>query len=126
MEKLTHLDIPASGQSGRMESPGRAARSEDFATGYSLGLIGGVRSWVSSLEPTFFKGYVYSTDNCDLSQMMRSRNSLRDSQPNSPTGSEEEDDDDSARDPVRAHEEKSVIRGRKGESSSTAAGDNEE
>lgn len=36
---LSHLDVP------RAESPsGRA--SHDFATGYSLGLIGGVRSWV--------------------------------------------------------------------------------
>jgi choline-phosphate cytidylyltransferase len=35
------LDIPA-----RPDSPG-VGRSEDFATGYSLGLIGGVRSWVS-------------------------------------------------------------------------------
>ena len=33
------LEIPA-----RNESPGP---SSDFATGYSLGLIGGVRSWVS-------------------------------------------------------------------------------
>jgi choline-phosphate cytidylyltransferase len=31
---------------GRPESPGPAGRHEDFATGYSLGLIGGVRSWV--------------------------------------------------------------------------------
>ena len=39
---LAHLDVP------RPESPGggRGANS-DFATGYSLGLIGGVRSWVS-------------------------------------------------------------------------------
>ena len=38
-----HLDIPS-----RPESPGVVGRSEDFATGYSLGLFGGVRSWVSS------------------------------------------------------------------------------
>ena len=39
---LPHLDIP------RPESPGRSGGpSNDFATGYSLGLIGGVRSWVS-------------------------------------------------------------------------------
>ncbi len=37
---LSHLDIP------RPDSPGPGA-SSDFATGYSLGLIGGVRSWVS-------------------------------------------------------------------------------
>lgn len=36
---LPHLGVP------RQESPGRGP-SSDFATGYSLGLIGGVRSWV--------------------------------------------------------------------------------
>ncbi|PGH19154.1 hypothetical protein AJ80_04234 [Polytolypa hystricis UAMH7299] len=60
------LDIP-----NRPESPG-VGRSEDFATGYSLGLLGGVRSW-----------------------MMRSRRSLQDltSQPPSPSGSEDGDED---------------------------------
>ncbi|KAL1956968.1 hypothetical protein VTO42DRAFT_6457 [Malbranchea cinnamomea] len=54
----------------RPDSPA-TGRNEDFATGYSLGLIGGVRSW-----------------------MMRSRTSLRDalSQPASPSGSDEERD----------------------------------
>ena len=46
---LTHLprlDVP------RADSPGGSnGPSNDFATGYSLGLIGGVRSWVS-LRPT--------------------------------------------------------------------------
>ena len=37
---LAHLDVP------RPESPGGRGASSDFATGYSLGLIGGVRSWV--------------------------------------------------------------------------------
>lgn len=38
---LSHLEIP------RPESPGLSGgASSDFATGYSLGLIGGVRSWV--------------------------------------------------------------------------------
>lgn len=41
---LAHLDIP------RPESPGGSrGPSSDFATGYSLGLIGGVRSWVSPI-----------------------------------------------------------------------------
>lgn len=40
---LNHLDIP------RADSPGGEA-SQDFATGYSLGLIGGVRSWVSRIR----------------------------------------------------------------------------
>lgn len=35
---LSHLDIPGGSGGGA---------SSDFATGYSLGLIGGVRSWVS-------------------------------------------------------------------------------
>ncbi len=40
---LPHLDVP------RQESPGPSGgkASSDFAAGYSLGLIGGVRSWVS-------------------------------------------------------------------------------
>ena len=40
LDHLKHLDIPS-----RTDSPGAASRNEDFATGYSLGLIGGVRSW---------------------------------------------------------------------------------
>lgn len=45
---LSHLDVP------RQESPGRGP-SSDFATGYSLGLIGGVRSWVSGIVKIWFK-----------------------------------------------------------------------
>lgn len=42
LSHMTHLDIP------RPESPaGSRGPSNDFATGYSLGLIGGVRSWVN-------------------------------------------------------------------------------
>lgn len=42
MEHLKHLEIP------RATSPGsRMGRSDDFAAGYSLGLLGSVRSWVS-------------------------------------------------------------------------------
>ena len=38
---MPHLDVP------RSTSPiGKSGASNDFATGYSLGLIGGVRSWV--------------------------------------------------------------------------------
>ena len=44
---MQHLEIPGTGGSLRTESPGAARRNEDFAAGYSLGLIGGVRSWVS-------------------------------------------------------------------------------
>lgn len=33
----------------RADSPMGSRRNEDFATGYSLGLIGGVRAWVSHL-----------------------------------------------------------------------------
>jgi choline-phosphate cytidylyltransferase len=45
IEHLKHLDVPGGGS--RSDSPGRLSRSEDFATGYTLGLIGGVKSWVS-------------------------------------------------------------------------------
>ncbi len=50
-EHLKHLEIPGQGgERGRPESMGGSmrGRSEDFAAGYSLGLIGGVRSWVST------------------------------------------------------------------------------
>ncbi|OAX78208.1 hypothetical protein ACJ72_07486 [Emergomyces africanus] len=70
--QVGRLDIPS-----RPESPGvGGGRSEDFATGYSLGLIGGVRAW-----------------------MTRSRTSLHDTEnhadqdhadPTSPSGSDED------------------------------------
>ncbi|KAJ4524017.1 choline-phosphate cytidylyltransferase [Exophiala dermatitidis] len=72
VDHLKHLEVPGSAEK-RSESPGRFSRSEDFAAGYSLGLIGGVKSW-----------------------MMRGRRALRDSQAPSPEGSE----DDEARSPV--------------------------
>lgn len=45
VEHLKHLEVPGSAEK-RSDSPGRLSRSEDFAAGYSLGLIGGVKSWV--------------------------------------------------------------------------------
>lgn len=39
LSRLSHLEIPGRGQN---------RESSDFAAGYSLGLIGGVRSWVST------------------------------------------------------------------------------
>lgn len=79
---LPHLDIP------RPESPGGGA-SSDFATGYSLGLIGGVRSW-----------------------MTRSRTSLRDNdRPGSRSPSSEEDSSDAK----SMKDEKTPTRGRKGQ-----------
>lgn len=54
LEHLKHLEVPGlgpaqGGERGRPESISGSmrGRSEDFAAGYSLGLIGGVRSWVS-------------------------------------------------------------------------------
>jgi choline-phosphate cytidylyltransferase len=49
VEHLKHLEVPGAGSGGstlRIDSPQRLSRSEDFAAGYSLGLIGGVKSWV--------------------------------------------------------------------------------
>jgi choline-phosphate cytidylyltransferase len=50
-EHLKHLEVPGSGASARGDSPGRLqlglSKSEEFAQGYTLGLIGGVKSWVS-------------------------------------------------------------------------------
>ncbi|KAL9621620.1 MAG: hypothetical protein Q9160_004012 [Pyrenula sp. 1 TL-2023] len=86
LDHLKHLDIPT-----RTDSP---TRNEDFATGYSLGLIGGVRSW-----------------------MMRGRKSLRDSRDSSQAPSPEgSDDDDLMRSPTS--DKGSTSRGRKGASSS--------
>ena len=48
---LTHLDIP------RPEREGG-----DFAAGYSLGLIGGIRSWVRLPNP-WFRSRVHYIDN---------------------------------------------------------------
>lgn len=86
---LAHLDIP------RPESPGGGrGASSDFATGYSLGLIGGVRSW-----------------------MTRNRTSLRGSQPGS---GESEDESSDAKSPK---EEKTPSRGRSGELSNVEIAD---
>jgi choline-phosphate cytidylyltransferase len=46
VEQLKQLGAGTSDK--RSDSPGRLSRSEDFAAGYSLGLIGGVKSWVSN------------------------------------------------------------------------------
>ena len=46
LSHLSHLEIP------RSDSPG-GRPSSDFATGYSLGLIGGVRSWVCPNQPFY-------------------------------------------------------------------------
>ncbi|KAJ6131073.1 hypothetical protein N7523_001533 [Penicillium sp. IBT 18751x] len=64
----SHLSRVEVLNSPRPESPIGGARNEDFATGYSLGLIGGVRAW-----------------------MMRSRQSLQEpfSHPQSPTDEDE-------------------------------------
>lgn len=42
LSRLSHLDIPS----------GARGPSSDFAAGYSLGLIGGVRSWMSKSRRT--------------------------------------------------------------------------
>jgi choline-phosphate cytidylyltransferase len=38
---LSHLDVPNGGQAG-----GTPQQQKDFATGYALGLVGGVRNWM--------------------------------------------------------------------------------
>jgi hypothetical protein len=59
---MQHLQIPTAGGSVRTESPGAAGRNEDFAAGYSLGLISGVRSWVSYKLYSEHYGVTYDTD----------------------------------------------------------------
>lgn len=99
------------GNRNRFDAPSRpdsptVGRSEDFATGYSLGLIGGVRSWVSLFQLFVSVPQNNQQSNSILSQMMRSRTSLRDaiSSPPSPTGSDEEREatGPQAQDPTKA------------------------
>ncbi|KAF1928780.1 Nucleotidylyl transferase [Didymella exigua CBS 183.55] len=63
LSRLSHLDIPRASAAGE--------RSSDFAAGYNLGLIGGVRAW-----------------------MARSRRNLNDSRPQSPSNSSEDERED--------------------------------
>ena len=96
---LAHLDVPMN----------RQGASNDFATGYSLGLIGGVRSWVSHSRSI---GKSVSNQ-C---QMTRRPISLRGSRPGSP-GSSEEDDSDDTKSPKL---EQVPTRGRKGQRATTS------
>ncbi|TKA81687.1 hypothetical protein B0A49_00444 [Cryomyces minteri] len=68
LARLSHLEIPRTNENGARSG------SSDFAAGYSLGLIGGVRSW-----------------------MTRSRRNLNDSRPGSPNS---DDDSTSERSPA--------------------------
>lgn len=65
---LSHLDIP------KATANGTNTASSDFEAGYNLGLIGGVRSWVSSDSP-------HTRDHSRLTsyQMMGRRRNLNDS-----------------------------------------------
>ena len=74
------MDIPRANINSTRES-------SEFAAGYNLGLIGGVRSW-----------------------MARSRRNLNDSRPQSPTFDESSDEQEGARSP----QDKEVTRGRTG------------
>jgi len=46
--RLSHLDIPSSAR-----AEGAGGRNNDFAAGYAMGLIGGVRGWVSLARRQF-------------------------------------------------------------------------
>jgi choline-phosphate cytidylyltransferase len=109
---LTHLDIP------RPEREGG-----DFAAGYSLGLIGGIRSWVRPPNPCF----LFHVQYIDTSlQMMRSRVSLRsqDSGAPSPENSDEDQDSTGARSP--SDEKSPPSRGRTGLRITSTGSDAEE
>ena len=103
---LAHLDIP------RPESPGGGrGPNSDFATGYSLGLIGGVRSWVGRSTALHVDPLL------NMMQMTRSRTSLRGSPPGS---GESEDESSDAKSPK---EQKTPSRGRRAEPSSAEIAD---
>lgn len=90
---LPRLDVP------RHESPNRGP-SSDFVTGYSLGLIGGVRSWVGSFR--FLRFLLPFT----FLQMTRTQKTLHGSQAGSP-----ESDADSS-DSKSPKAENTPVRGR--------------
>lgn len=71
-----HLDVPR----------GINERSHDFEAGYSLGLLGGVRSWVSINISRKQEQALTSK-----SQMTRSRRNLNDSRPSSVKDSSDEE-----------------------------------
>lgn len=93
LSRLSHLEIPGRGQT---------RESSDFAAGYSLGLIGGVRSWVSLLP---MSSIIRLTNNL---QMARSQRNLNDSRPQSPSGESSSDEqmETSVRDPPRGRKGK--------------------
>lgn len=76
LSRLSHLDIPSRGQE---------RGSSEFAAGYSLGLIGGVRSWVIRASPCMY----HTLTDANAAQMARSQRNLNDSRPQSPTSDED-------------------------------------
>lgn len=76
LSRLSHLEIPKI-------SNANGSGTSDFAAGYSLGLIGGVRSW-----------------------MARSRRNLNDSRPDSPDSGEGSSDERSIKEPPRGRQGK--------------------
>ncbi|KAI9849256.1 MAG: hypothetical protein M1837_004715 [Sclerophora amabilis] len=79
LQHMSHLDIP------RPESPG----GNDFAAGYSLGLIGGVRSWMTRTRTRTPSGSV------------RENSSPASSSSPSPTEGDEENVEDTKKTPIR-------------------------
>jgi choline-phosphate cytidylyltransferase len=96
LSRLSHLDIPGRGSTGARES-------SDFAAGYNLGLIGGVRSWVCLLYAVNVK----HGNKLTMYQMARSRRNLNDSRPPSPH-------DDSSSDELDTRSPQEAPRGRTG------------
>jgi choline-phosphate cytidylyltransferase len=97
LSHLSHLEIP-----GRPSERG----SSEFAAGYNLGLIGGVRSWVSTQ-------LLCRRIGANIRQMARSRRNLNDSRPPSPY-------DEDSPDEHMETSAKETPRGRSGKQSSEA------
>jgi choline-phosphate cytidylyltransferase len=49
LSHLAHLDVPTSSPAANGSGSGGQQQQRDFATGYALGLVGGVRNWVCLL-----------------------------------------------------------------------------
>jgi choline-phosphate cytidylyltransferase len=104
LSRLSHLEIPGRAQ-GR--------ESSDFAAGYSLGLIGGVRSWVSGLTYASLELHMQLDliTHANELQMARSQRNLNDSRPQSPSGESSSDEqmEASVQDPPRGRKGKQSI-----------------
>ncbi|KAF2430683.1 choline-phosphate cytidylyltransferase B [Tothia fuscella] len=62
---LSHLDVPTSSPAGANGAGGSGSQQKDFATGYALGLVGGVRNWMARSKRNLNDSRAESPDSAD-------------------------------------------------------------